>query len=139
MASVLGTRNSMVSLLVVALGLCVIVVSVFAYTQISALQNSANVLQYANGLLQNEVNALNTENDGLEEQNSLLESQASSLEGQVSSLEGQVEVMGTHFGKLSNQHAEFIGLYYPMFTDGAYHWLQTQQDHADPFWPWIVA
>ncbi len=138
MASVLGARNSMVSLLVIALGLCIIVVSVFAYTQISALQNSSSILQYANSQLQDEVNALDTENDQLTEQSALLESQVSSLEAQVSSLEAQVDVTRTYYSKLIDRLGGYIVLYDPTFT-GADEWFLVQQDHVDPVWPWLVA
>ena len=79
----------------IVLGVCVVIVAVFAYGQISILQRSASDLETDKNYLQNQVATLNADKASLENQVATLNADKANLESQVTVL--QCEVYGFHY------------------------------------------
>lgn len=75
----------------IVLAICVVIVSVFAYSQISILQKNASNLETDKNYLQNQVVTLTADK--------------ANLENQVTTLENQVDTLSTDKATLENQAA----------------------------------
>ena len=90
----------------VVLGICLIVMILAAYGQISILQKNTTNLQTNNNSLSNEVAALQAEKTSLLNQTAALEQSKNSLQQQVAALQGQVVQIKGENANLNSQMAQ---------------------------------
>ena len=83
-------NNRKVSLVGVVLGICVIVVILVSYGQISMLQKNTSSLEANNSSLSGQVSALEAEKTSLLNQTAALKQDVTSLKAQVTALQNQV-------------------------------------------------
>ncbi|MEM4704291.1 MAG: hypothetical protein QXJ02_04410, partial [Candidatus Bathyarchaeia archaeon] len=90
--------NNKANIVTIVLAICLISVSLFAYSQIATLQKAASDEHATNNLLTDEIEDLNT-------QISTLESQIAELQNDVATLEGQVAAANAEKADLQSQIA----------------------------------
>jgi len=100
-------NNKKVSLVGVVLGICMIVVILVAYGQISILQKNTSNLQSNNSSLSNQIAALEAEKASLLNQTAALEKDKANLQQQVASQENKVSSLAHDVTSL---HAQFTAL-----------------------------
>jgi len=105
--------NNKAGIASIGLGICLIIVTLFAYSQISMLQSTANALGEDKTSLQDQIDQLQTEKAALQSQISALntqianlQSEVAGLEDQVSSLEDQVDALTTEKTNLQSEVSE---------------------------------
>jgi septal ring factor EnvC (AmiA/AmiB activator) len=83
--------TNQISLIGIILVVCVVVVSVFAYNQISILGRNVNALETDKNSLENQVAALTADKASLENRVDTLENQVAALTADKASLENQLD------------------------------------------------
>lgn len=122
MAFISEIKNNKAGLFAIALGICLVILGLFAYSQISVLQRGAQ--------------ALTTDNLGLLNQIDLLNAEKATLEGQVSLLQGQVDTLNNEKSDLQNEIShlhEVILQNNLVYIQRAFQHLLNQQ------WQWTIA
>lgn len=91
----------------IVLGVCVVIVAVFAYGQILILQRNASDLETGKNYLQNQVTTLENQVATLNADKASLENQVATLNADKANLESQVAVL----------QCEVHGFHYVMYKD----------------------
>jgi len=104
------TLNNKAHMIGIVLGICLVVVSLFAYSQIAALQRSASAAETSNATLLSQIDALQTQITSLQSQISSLQSQLSTanannaaLQDQITSLDAEIETLTAENVDLQSQ------------------------------------
>ena len=83
-------RNYKIGVVGTVLGICFVIVALFAYSQILTQQTNVRSLETEKNYLQNQVAALSADKTGLENQVATLENQVATLSADKTGLENQI-------------------------------------------------
>lgn len=104
----MATVANKTRIITVGLGICIVAIALFAYSQISILQANANALYRDNELLQDQLDEFELQNEELQLQKTALQSQIAELQDQILSLQAEVDALSEEKAALKSQIDELI-------------------------------